>query len=42
MDVGPMIHLSVAMLVAVMAILVGVRFWGLYPHVAVFARGAWP
>ena len=39
MDVGLMIHLSVAMLVAVLAILVGVRLWGLYPHIAVFARG---
>jgi cytochrome c oxidase assembly protein subunit 15 len=39
MDVGLMIHLSVAMLVAVLAILVGVRLWGLYPQVAVFARG---
>ena len=39
MDVGLMIHLSVAMLVAVLAILVGVRLWGLYPQIAVFARG---
>ncbi|MGO9114214.1 MAG: COX15/CtaA family protein [Thermoguttaceae bacterium] len=39
MDVGLMIHLSVAMLVAVLAILVGVRLWGLYPHITVFARG---
>jgi cytochrome c oxidase assembly protein subunit 15 len=39
MDVGLMIHLSVAMLVAVLAILVGVRLWGLYPQISVFARG---
>jgi len=39
MDVGLMIHLTVAMFVVVLAILVGVRLWGLYPHVAVFARG---
>ena len=39
MDVGLMIHLSVAMLVAVLAIVVGVRLWGLYPQIAVFARG---
>ena len=39
MDVGLMVHLSVAMLVAVLAILVGVRLWGLYPQIAVFARG---
>ena len=39
MDVGLMIHLSAAMLVAVLAIVVGVRLWGLYPHIAVFARG---
>ena len=39
MDVGLMIHLSVAMLVAVLAIVVGVRSWGLYPQIAVFARG---
>jgi cytochrome c oxidase assembly protein subunit 15 len=39
MDVGLMIHLSVAMLVAVLAIFVGVRLWGLYPHITVFARG---
>ena len=38
-NVGLMIHLTVAMFVAVLAILVGVRLWGLYPHVAVFARG---
>ena len=39
MDVGLMVHLSVAMLVAVLAILVGVRLWGLYPHITVLARG---
>jgi cytochrome c oxidase assembly protein subunit 15 len=39
MDVGLMVHLSVAMLVAVLAIFVGVRLWGLYPQIAVFARG---
>ena len=39
MDVGLMIHLSLAMLVAMLAILVGTRLWGLYPHIAVFARG---
>jgi cytochrome c oxidase assembly protein subunit 15 len=39
MDVGLMIHLSVAMFVAVLAILVGVRLWGLYPQIPVFARG---
>ena len=39
MDVGLMIHLSVAMFVAVLAIVVGVRMWGLYPHIVVFARG---
>ncbi len=39
MDVGLMIHLSVAMLVAVLTIFVGVRLWGLYPHIAVLARG---
>ena len=39
MDVGLMIHLSAAMLVAVLAIVVGVRLWGLYPQIAVFARG---
>ena len=39
MDVGLMIHLSVAMLVAVLAVLVGVRLWGLYPRISVFARG---
>ena len=38
-DVGLMIHLSMAMLVAVLAIVVGVRSWGLYPQIAVFARG---
>jgi cytochrome c oxidase assembly protein subunit 15 len=39
MDVGLMVHLSAAMLVAVLAIVVGVRLWGLYPQIAVFARG---
>jgi cytochrome c oxidase assembly protein subunit 15 len=39
MDVGLIIHISLAMLVAVLAVLVGVRLWGLYPHIAVFARG---
>ena len=39
MDEGLLIHLSAAMLVAVLAILVGVRLWGLYPQIAVFARG---
>ena len=39
MDVGLIIHLSAAMLVAMLAILVGVRLWGLYPQIAVFARG---
>ncbi len=39
MDMGLMIHLTVAMLVAVLAVLVGVRLWGLYPHFTVFARG---
>ncbi|MGA2254725.1 MAG: COX15/CtaA family protein [Thermoguttaceae bacterium] len=39
MDVGLLIHLSAAMFVAVLAILVGVRLWGLYPQIAVFARG---
>ena len=39
MDIGLIVHLSVAMLVAVLAILVGVRLWGLYPHIAVVARG---
>jgi len=39
MDVGLIVHLSMSMFVAVLAILVGVRLWGLYPHLAVFARG---
>ncbi len=39
MDVGLLVHISMAMLVAVLAILVGVRLWGLYPQIAVFARG---
>ncbi len=39
MDVGLIPHLSMAMLVAMLAILVGVRLWGLYPQIAVFARG---
>jgi cytochrome c oxidase assembly protein subunit 15 len=39
MDIGLMIHLTLAMLVAVLAIVVGVRMWGLYPHIAVLARG---
>jgi cytochrome c oxidase assembly protein subunit 15 len=39
MDVGLMIHLTAAMFVAILAILVGVRLWGLYPHIGVFARG---
>ncbi len=39
MGVGLLIHVSVAMLVAVLAIWVGVRLWGLYPHIKVFARG---
>jgi cytochrome c oxidase assembly protein subunit 15 len=32
-------HISVAMFVIIFAIVVGVRLWGLYPHVRVFARG---
>ena len=39
MDVGLMVHISVAMVVAVLAIVVGVRLWGLYPQITVFARG---
>ncbi len=39
MDVGLIIHISAAMLVAMLAIMVGVRLWGLYPQIAVFARG---
>jgi heme a synthase len=39
MGMGLMVHISAAMLVAVLAVVVGVRLWGLYPHVAVFARG---
>ncbi len=39
MDVGLIVHISAAMFVAMLAILVGVRLWGLYPHIAVFARG---
>ena len=39
MDVGLLMHISAAMLVAMLAILVGVRLWGLYPQIAVFARG---
>ena len=36
MDMGLLIHLSVAMLVAMLAIVVGVRLWGLYPHIRRF------
>jgi cytochrome c oxidase assembly protein subunit 15 len=32
-------HICVAMFVIVFAIVVGVRLWGLYPHIRVFARG---
>jgi cytochrome c oxidase assembly protein subunit 15 len=32
-------HISVAMFVILLAIVVGVRLWGLYPHVRLFARG---
>ena len=39
MDVGLMIHISAAMFVAMLAILMGVRLWGLYPQFNVFARG---
>ena len=39
MDVGLIVHISAAMLVAMLAIVTGVRLWGLYPQIAVFARG---
>ena len=32
-------HISLAIFVVVLAIVVGVRLWGLYPHIRVFARG---
>jgi cytochrome c oxidase assembly protein subunit 15 len=32
-------HISVAMFVAIFAIMVGMRLWGLYPHIRVLARG---
>ena len=32
-------HVSVAIFVILLAIALGVRLWGLYPHVRVFARG---
>jgi len=38
-DVCLLEHISVAMFVIIFAIVVGVRLWGLYPHIRVFARG---
>ena len=38
MDFGLIIHLSMAMLVAMLAMVTGMRLWRLYPHIAVFAR----
>jgi heme a synthase len=38
MDVGLMLHITVAMFVAMLAILVGVRMWGLYSRFTVVAR----
>jgi heme A synthase len=32
-------HISLAMAVIIFTIIVGVRLWGLYPHIRVFARG---
>jgi heme A synthase len=39
MDIGLMTHLAVAILVVVLAIVVGVLMWGRYPHIVVLARG---
>jgi heme A synthase len=38
-DVCLLEHISLAMFVIILAIVVGVRLWGLYPHIRVFARG---
>lgn len=38
-DVCLLEHVTVAMFVVIFAVVVGVRLWGLYPHIRVFARG---
>jgi cytochrome c oxidase assembly protein subunit 15 len=38
-DIALLAHISVALFVIVLAIVVGVRLWGLYPNIRVFARG---
>jgi cytochrome c oxidase assembly protein subunit 15 len=39
MDIALLVHITVAMFVILLAVVVGVRLWGLYPHIRVFARG---
>jgi cytochrome c oxidase assembly protein subunit 15 len=38
-NASPMEHIAVAMFVIVLAVVVGIRLWGLYPHIRVLAQG---